>query len=239
MLCFCSASEKDGDELARLQSLAGPIPVIACSKSLMTDFVREAARKGVSHFISCGWDRASISGEISEAMRRGGITELLESCYPNALNDSPYAHKIVNAIVRGFPHRLNERELSRQLGMSERWVRTLCRDVFKNTFSQLVRRMWVHQALRMMEHTDLDNTEIALHLNYSEESSMARDFRKELGFGCAEARKRLLNSTPLELIKQAFLLVLKAVPTILLPLWYGNFPFGFDEVLNSAVSSFC
>lgn len=193
----------------------------------------------MNHFISCGWDRASISGEISEAMRRGGITELLESCYPDVLNGLPYAHKIVNAIVRAFPHRLNERELSRQLGMSERWVRSLCRDVFKNTFGQLVRRIWVHQALRMMEHTGLDNTEIALHLNYSEESSMARDFRKELGCGCAEARKRLLNSTPLELIKQAFLLVVKAVPTILLPLWYGNFRFGFDEVLNSAVSSSC
>jgi AraC-like DNA-binding protein len=149
------------------------------------------------------------------------------------------SHKILNAIARAFPHRISERELSRQLGLSERWLRTLSRQAFNNTFGQLMRRIWVHQALRMMEHTDLDNTEIALHLNYSEESSMARDFRKELGFGCAEARKRLLNSTPLELIKQAFLLVLKAVPTILLPLWYENFSFGFDEVLNSAVSSFC
>ena len=237
MLCFCSASEKDGDELARLQSLAGPIPVIACSKSLMTDFVREAARKGVSHFISCGWDRASISGEISEAMRRGGITELLESCYPNALNDSPYAHKILNAIARAFPHRISERELSRQLGLSERWLRTLSRQAFNNTFGQLMRRVWVHQALRMMEHTDLDNTEIALHLNYSEESSMARDFRKELGCGCNEARKRLTKHTPIDLLKQKG--SLKALLALLLPLWYGNVPFGFDEVLNSAVSSFC
>lgn len=237
MLYFCSASEKDGDELARLQSLAGPIPVIACSKSLMTDFVREAARKGVSHFISCGWGRASISGEMSEEMRHGGITELLESCYPNALNDSPYAHKILNAIARAFPHRISERELSRQLGLSERWLRTLSRQAFNNTFGQLMRRIWVHQALRMMEHTDLDNTEIALHLNYSEESSMARDVRKELGCGCNEARKRLTKHTPIDLLKQKG--SLKALLALLLPLWYGNVPFGFDEVLNSAVSSFC
>ncbi len=51
----------------------------------------------------------------------------------------------------------------------------------------------------MMKHTNLDNTEIALQLNYSEETSMARDFRKEIGLSPTEARKRLTSQSPVEL----------------------------------------
>jgi AraC-like DNA-binding protein len=51
-----------------------------------------------------------------------------------------------------------------------------------------------------MKYTSLDNTEIALHLNYSEESSLARDFRKEFGFSPNEARQLLAKQTPRELL---------------------------------------
>ncbi len=52
----------------------------------------------------------------------------------------------------------------------------------------------------MMQHTNLDNTEIALQLNYSEESNLARDFRSELGYSPTEARRRLIQHTPEELL---------------------------------------
>lgn len=47
-----------------------------------------------------------------------------------------------------------------------------------------------------MQKTTLDNVEIAQQLNYSEESSLARDFRKELGYSPTEARKRLTVQSP-------------------------------------------
>jgi AraC-like DNA-binding protein len=59
-----------------------------------------------------------------------------------------------------------------------------------------MRCIWIHQALRLMQKTTLDNVEIAQQLNYSEESNMARDFRKELGYSPSEARKRLTTQSP-------------------------------------------
>lgn len=52
----------------------------------------------------------------------------------------------------------------------------------------------------MMQYSSLDNQEIAMQLNYTEESSMARDFRKDLGYSPAEARLRLTHVTPEELL---------------------------------------
>jgi len=63
-----------------------------------------------------------------------------------------------------------------------------------------MRRLRVYQALRMMDKTGLDNTEIAIQLIYSEESGMARDFRKVIGCSPDEARKRLEMETPEEVL---------------------------------------
>ncbi len=65
-----------------------------------------------------------------------------------------------------------------------------------------MRRIWVYQALNLMQNTNLDNTEISLQLNYSDENSLARIFRKELGFTPSEARQRLTKQTPEELLTQ-------------------------------------
>jgi len=52
----------------------------------------------------------------------------------------------------------------------------------------------------MMQHTTLDNMEIALQLDYSEESNMAREFRKELGCCPNDARRRLIEQSPEEIL---------------------------------------
>ena len=66
-----------------------------------------------------------------------------------------------------------------------------------------MRRIWVYQALNMMQNTNLDNTEISLQLNYSDETSLARIFRKELGYNPTEARKRLIRYSPEELLTKS------------------------------------
>jgi len=52
----------------------------------------------------------------------------------------------------------------------------------------------------MMQHTNLNNIDIAMQLYYSEESSMAREFRKELGYSPNTARKLLTKQAPEELL---------------------------------------
>jgi AraC-like DNA-binding protein len=92
------------------------------------------------------------------------------------------------------------REFAGRLEIDRGWLHKLCEQTFGKPLIALLRHVWVHQALRMMKHTNLDNTDIALQFCYSEESSMARDFHKELGYGLTEARQRLTRQTLEELL---------------------------------------
>ncbi len=124
------------------------------------------------------------------------LKEFLASSHAGSFAVSPHMRKMIDEIIHAFPHRLHESEMARRLGISRSWIQKLCRQAFGLTFTRLIRRIWVHQALRLMQHTNLDNVEIAEQLNYSEESSLARDFRKELGYSPTEARKRLAEQSP-------------------------------------------
>ncbi len=201
VVCLCSAQAEDVDTLLRLESLAGPLPVLTCSARLNPQFVQMAAQKGVNRFLLCSMEKRKIQDIIFEAIEQGGLKAYLESCCPGGLSFSPHIRKMVEEVVHAFPHRLHKNEMAQRLGISRSWLRKTCREAFGVTFTQLVRRIWIHQALRLMQHTNLDNTDIALHLNYSEESSMARDFRKTLGYNPTKARRLLTVHTPKELLK--------------------------------------
>lgn len=179
----------------------GPLPVLACSKTVNLDFVRMAAPQGVDRFLCCDMGVETIQPIIFEAIRRGELKEFLASCYPGSFAVPPHVRKMIDGIIHAFPHRLHESEMARRLGINRSWVQKLCRQAFGLTFTRLLRRLWVHQALRLMQRTNLDNVEIAVQLNYSEESSLARDFRKELGYNPTEARKRLAEQSPETLLR--------------------------------------
>jgi AraC-like DNA-binding protein len=201
VVCFCSARKKDVEKLLRLEALSGPLPVLTCSRSLNPGFIRSAGLRGVDRFLLCDMGAEKIRDLILEAIRQGGLRDYLESCYPCSLTASPYMRKMIDEIVRTFPHRLKEGAMAQRLGISQRWFQKICQQAFGITYTHFVRRIWVHQALRLMQHTNLDNIEIALQLNYSEESSLARDFRKELGYSPGKARRRLTKHTPEDLLR--------------------------------------
>ncbi len=159
------------------------------------------AQQGVNRFLCCEWDKTRIVTTILEAIRRGGIKEFLETAHPGSLTISPHLRKMADEIVHAFPNRLTENEVAQRLGISRSWLQKFCRSAFKLSFHRLLRRVWVYQALRLMQYTNLDNAEIAMQLNYSEESSMARDFRKELHCSPNAARKTLTSHTPKELLR--------------------------------------
>jgi AraC-like DNA-binding protein len=196
VLCFCSAEEKDVDLLSRLNSLAGPIPVLACNKTYNPNFVSLAAQQGVRHFLLCDMENNRIWNLISTAIREETLQSFLESCWPGCLTASPYAGKMINELVNAFPSRLSTVELSRQLGIGDRTVQMICQQTFGMTCTRLMRWISIYHALTMMKNTDLDNTEIAIQLQYSDQSSLARIFRKELGYSPGEARRRLAMQSP-------------------------------------------
>lgn len=200
IICFCSAREEDVEKVLRLEALAGPMPVVTCSKTLNPEFISKAARRGAARFITCDMDADKIRDIIHDAIGSQGLAEYLESRWPDSMDSSPYIRKLVDEIVSVFPHRMEVWKYAKRLGIDRGWLYKICEEAFGIPLTTLLRIIWIRQALRMMQHTTLDNLEIALQLDYSEESSMAREFRKELGHSPNEARNRLSEQSPEELL---------------------------------------
>lgn len=194
VICFCSATKPVANHLLPLIFQANHLSVLTCTKTLDSDFIRLAVQHGAERFLLCTMEAEKIRALVLEAIQGGGLREFLQSCCRGPV--SRHVRKMIDETIHAFPHRLHESEMARRLGISRSWVQKLCRQAFGLTFTRLMRRIWVHQALRLMQRTNLDNVEIAEQLNYSEESSLARDFRKELGCNPTEARKRLAEQSP-------------------------------------------
>jgi AraC-like DNA-binding protein len=199
--CFCEAREENITDLLPLESIPNLIPLIVCSRTYSSDFVFAIAKNGVDYFIRCSQNRAKIVNNIKKIIQHGGVRKFFDAYYPDSFSFSPYTNKIIKIIISTLPNRLDENEFAKQIGVSSRWFRKLCIHVFKLKFSKLMLRIWIYQALRLMQLTNFDNTEIALLLNYSEEGSMVRDFRKELGYTPTKARKLLTNEKPEDMLK--------------------------------------
>jgi AraC-like DNA-binding protein len=200
IICICSSPENEIDNIIRLETLSGIKPLLTCSKSLNPDFVKNAAVNGVNRFLLYNMDKEAIQDIILEAIKHGGLKKFLETYYGEKLSLSLHTGKLVDEIIKGFPHRPAANTITEKLDISRSWLHHICQEAFGKSFSRLLRLIWVHQALRMMKYTPLDNTQIALHLNYSEESSLARDFRKELACNPNKARQLLAQTTPTELL---------------------------------------
>jgi AraC-like DNA-binding protein len=200
IICSCSAREEDLEQMMRLDAIAGPIPLLTCTKTLNLEFLRKAARRGAARFIVCDMGVEKIKNIISYAIRNKGLKEYFELCWPESLHSSLYIRKLIEEIIHVFPHRIEVQELAEKLGINRSWLHKLCRQHFGIPLTTLLRKVRVHQALRLMRHTNLDNTDISLQLDYSEESSLAREFRKELGYSPNNARIYLTDHSPEELL---------------------------------------
>ena len=201
VVCLCNAQMDDVEELTLLETLSGPIPLFACCKTLPLEFISNAIQHGNSSFLCCRWANDKIEKNIYDAIRFGGIKEYIEFAFPGSMESSPYINKIITEIIHTFPNRLNEIKIAEKLGISVSWLQKLFRKALKLSFNHFIRRIWVMQALCLMKYTNMDNTEIAFQLNYTEESSLARDFRKELDLNPSEARKQLIIYNPKQLIQ--------------------------------------
>jgi AraC-like DNA-binding protein len=199
IICFYNADTQDVEKLLSLDALTGPIPVLACCKDLNPEFIRIAAQRGMSRFIVSDMKFEEAKEVVLDAICNHGLKEFLSYRYFNGIHLSPHLFKFIDEIVYNFPHRLTVTESANRLGIDRGWLYKLCKQNCGKSPASLLRTIWVHQALRMMQHTNLDNLDIALQLNYSEESSMARDFHKELGCSPTEARVLLTNQSPEEL----------------------------------------
>jgi transcriptional regulator GlxA family with amidase domain len=77
------------------------------------------------------------------------------------------------------------------MNLSGRWLQNEFQEAFNASYKDLLRTIWVYQAVKLLQKTDLDNTDIALELNYKELSSMDRDFKTILNLSPNEVREKL------------------------------------------------
>ena len=73
VVCFCSAREEDVVDVLRLEALAGPMPVLTCSKILSPEFIRKAAQRGAARFITCDMEADEIRDIIHDAIGSHGL----------------------------------------------------------------------------------------------------------------------------------------------------------------------
>lgn len=198
ILCYCYANEKDLNSLLEVKENVNHLPLIICSKIPNPDFISRGAQKGLEHFILCGMPRKKIRSRIQEVIKNDGLRVFIKN-HVNTGVYSPYTTKIITEILHRTGQ-LQVTDLAETLGISTRWTQSLFRDIFGMTYTELMRRINIYQALNLMRSTHLDNTEIALKLSYSDENSLYRIFHKELGYSPTEARKKLLNNKPEDLL---------------------------------------
>lgn len=128
----------------------------------------------------------------------------LESLIINKIEYSSYSDKLIDIIIGTFPKRTNENDISKELNISARYLQKICKECFNRNFNRLLRRIRVYIALCLMDKTSFEDKEISLNLDYSEVSSMRRDFMKELRYSPDEARELLKTKIPKELMFSSF-----------------------------------
>lgn len=72
VVCFCSAHEEDALKLLQLDALAGPLPLLACSKALSPDFIAAVAQQGVNRFNIVNGTKPELQGPF---LRPSGVGE--------------------------------------------------------------------------------------------------------------------------------------------------------------------
>lgn len=203
IICLYNSGENEINEFLRLELNASKVPLISCTKELEADFITKATQKGIHRFLSAKTETGTIITLIDDVIKKGDLINFIEQIFPACFDKITYAKKIIAKIIEKFPHRISEDEIAKEINVSARWVYQQCKKAFDVTYIELIRIIWVYQAIRLIEKTDLDNNEIAIMLNYTEESNMARDFRKVLGINPTEVRKNLNNITAKQLFKIA------------------------------------
>jgi AraC-like DNA-binding protein len=143
-----------------------------------------------------------ISALIINAIKQNDLIKFIERKFPACFERSFYSRKIVDIITHTFPQRINERQLSKELNISQRWLQKECKKAFGITYNNLAKIIRVYQALSLLNKTTLDNYEIALQLNYANETNMTRDFKKVLNITPYEAKKQFVDYTPEQLFYQ-------------------------------------
>lgn len=195
ILCSCHSKKEDIDKLSYINEIVAPLPVVICINDANPEFIVEGVKRGLMNFIMCNKSKDEIRNKLLRIVESDGIRQLLRN-YLNSNKYSPYTNSILTEIIHSLPDQLQLSDLADRVGVSDRWLQVVFKKIFSLTFTQLKHKIIVYQALNLMKYSQLDNIEIAIKVGYSDENSMSRLFRKELGHSPTNIRRKITETTP-------------------------------------------
>ncbi len=127
---------------------------------------------------------------------RDSIQDIFSACYERTSR----AKKILDEAINCLPNKLDENYISKKFNISKRWLQQECKKAYNISYKKLFRILRIYYAINLLYKTNLDNTQIAIEVSYTEESSMARDFRVVIGMNPGDVRIMLARMSPKELL---------------------------------------
>jgi len=121
-------------------------------------------------------------------------------CSKNLLN----IKKVKDIILNDFPHRFTEYEIGTKIKRNRKTVQRLFISDFGIKYKQIMETLRIYAAIILLDNTNLDNSEIAFLLKYSDLSSLDRDFNKVIGITPSKARMELKDCRPILLFQRYY-----------------------------------
>jgi transcriptional regulator GlxA family with amidase domain len=123
-------------------------------------------------------------------LRRSGHQAQFSSTLHPQERESPRLRDISTFVVKHIDERLPVERIAAQVGMSPRTLSRWCRKNLEESPAELVRRLRVAEARRLLEETTLPLKDVTERTGLGDQSTLWRAFMHDLGLTPAEYRHR-------------------------------------------------
>jgi transcriptional regulator GlxA family with amidase domain len=123
-------------------------------------------------------------------LRRSGHQAQFSSTLRPQARESPRLRDISTFVVKHIDERLPVERIATQVGMSPRTLSRWCRKNLEESPAELVRRLRVAEARRLLEETTLPLKDVTERTGLGDQSTLWRVFTHDLGLTPAEYRHR-------------------------------------------------
>jgi transcriptional regulator GlxA family with amidase domain len=123
-------------------------------------------------------------------LRRSGHQAQFSSTLRPQERESPRLRDISTFVIKHIDERLPVERIAAQVGMSPRTLSRWCRKNLEESPAELVRRLRVAEARRLLEETTLPLKDVTERTGLGDQSTLWRAFMQDLGLTPAEYRHR-------------------------------------------------
>ena len=124
------------------------------------------------------------------------LREFIDNHFAGYNKDILYLNEAMNIIEAVLPQSISEEEIAERIKRKKKTVQRIFIKAFGVNYKQLIAAYRIYCSLILLSEARLDITETAIKLNYSDLSSMDRDFKKVLGITPCKVKAELKNTDP-------------------------------------------